>query len=143
MNDYSKWLPQQINGVAAKKFWEDLKEEKFMYQQCDDCNSPIFYPRVVCPNCMSENLNWHQASNDGKIYSFTVVYKSTNPAFKENVPYIVGLIDLAEGIRVMGNIVGIDDPEALQIGQPVKIEFNKVTDEFTFPVFRVNEGEIR
>jgi uncharacterized OB-fold protein len=136
MSNYNKPLPQQVKGTVTKKYWEDLKEGKFMYQMCDDCGSPIFYPRVVCPKCMSENLTWHQASGDGKIYSFTVVYRPVDPRFKPDVPYVVGLIDLAEGIRVMGNIIGWDDPEGLQIDQPVKIEYSKVTDEFTFPVFR-------
>ena len=138
--EYNKPLPQ-VKGEVSQKYWQALNEEKFIFQKCSDCQSSIFYPRVVCPKCMSENLTWHEASGEGEIYSFTVVYRTTNPVFKNDVPYVVGLIDLAEGIRVMGNIVGTEDPENLAMNQPVKVEFKKVTDEFTFPVFRVIEGE--
>ncbi len=139
MSVYNKPLPAQVKGTVTKEYWEALKEGKFKFQKCDNCNTSIFYPRVVCPSCMSEKLSWKEASGKGEIYSYTVVYKAINPAFKEDLPYTVGLIDLAEGIRVMGNIIGTDDPESLKVGQAVKIEFSKVTDDFTFPVFRVVE----
>ena len=141
MNDYIKPLPQQVKGVVSRKYWDSLKEEKFMYQKCNDCDVSIFYARVICPNCMSENLSWHQSAGKGTIYSYTTVFRTGAPGFTSEVPYVVGLVDLAEGIRVMANIIGWDDPEALQIDQAVQIEFQKATDEFTLPVFRVIKEE--
>src|SRR3954454_19022303 len=91
---------QQLKGSVTKKYWEELNNGKFMFQKCDDCNTPIFYARVVCPECMSENLSWHQASGTGKIYSFSTVYRTGDPRFKSETPFCFGLIDLDEGIRV-------------------------------------------
>jgi uncharacterized OB-fold protein len=141
MDSIIQVLSQQVKGNVTKKYWQDLNDEKFMYQICDDCNSSIFYPRVVCPTCMSESLSWHQASGTGKIYSFTVVYRTVDPRFKSETPYVVGLIDLDEGIRVMGNIIGWEDPEGLLIDQTVEIKYKKLSEEYTLPVFKVVSKE--
>ncbi|MGO4888384.1 Zn-ribbon domain-containing OB-fold protein [Anaerobacillus sp. MEB173] len=143
MNSDNQLLLQQVKGNVSKKYWDNLKEEKFMFQKCKDCGFSIFYPRVVCPKCMSENLSWHQAKGNGQIYSYTVVYRTGDPIFKSETPYVVGLIELAEGIRVMGIIIGWDDPEALQIEQGVSIVYDKVTDDVTLPRFKINrEGVV-
>ena len=143
MNGYKNPLPNSVRGTVSKRYWNELKEEKFIYQTCDDCNSPIFYARVVCPNCLSDKLSWEEASGKGEIYSFTIVYRTAAQGFKEDVPYAVGLIDLDEGIRVTGNIIGWDNPGEVQIEQEVSIEYHHVSDEVTLPVFRVVKEDNR
>jgi uncharacterized OB-fold protein len=143
MDGFGSVLLQYVKGKVTKKYWQELNNEKFMYQKCDDCHTSIFYPRVICPECLSESLSWHQASGQGKIYSFTVVYRTGDPRFKAETPYVVGLIELAEGIRVMGNIIGWEEPEALLVDQTVELEYKKISEEYTLPLFRVDSGEGR
>ncbi|MCF8565754.1 Zn-ribbon domain-containing OB-fold protein [Alicyclobacillus tolerans] len=134
---YGRPLP--VTKGIAEKFWNALNQEKFLYQRCDDCLAAIFYPRVVCPQCMSDNLSWQTSSGKGNVYTYTVVYKPVDARFKPIAPYVVALIDLDEGIRVMGNIVGWHDPEAIQVGQRVAVEYQRVTDQITLPMFRVEQ----
>jgi uncharacterized protein len=143
MDNIGLELSVQVKGNVTKKYWQELNNENFIYQKCDDCQTSIFYPRVVCPECMSESLSWHSASGKGKIYSFTVVYRTGDPRFKAETPYVVGLVDLAEGIRVMGNIIGWNDPEALLVDEKVTIEYKKISEEYTLPVFRIDSKEDR
>ncbi|ADG05988.1 Zn-ribbon domain-containing OB-fold protein [Kyrpidia tusciae] len=137
MAEYTKPLP--VTKGVASTFWEGLREEKFLYQRCRGCGRSVFYPRVVCPQCMSDDLVWEESSGFGNVYSYTVVYRPVDPRFKPDAPYVVALIDLDEGIRVMGNVVGLDDPENLRMGQRVQVEYHHVTDEVTLPMFRVAE----
>jgi uncharacterized OB-fold protein len=137
MSDYTKPLP--VTKGVASKFWESLKNGEFLYQKCETCDHTFFYPRVVCPNCMSDQLTWNKSSNQGEIYSYTVVYRPVDPRFKADAPYVVALVNLAEGVRVMGNVLDVAEPEQLQIGQRVEIVFDKVTEDVTLPMFRVVE----
>jgi uncharacterized OB-fold protein len=87
---------------------------------------------------MSDRIAWIEASGKGTIYSFTVVHRA--PAqFADSVPYVVALVDLAEGVRMMTNVVGCD-PTAVRIGAEVEVEFDDVTPEIALPKFHLASG---
>jgi len=88
----------------------------------------------MCSHCQHQSLGWVVASGGGEIASFTVVRRGVSEAYPE--PYIVALIDLEEGPRMMSYIVGTD-PESVAIGDAVLVEFEEWSDEITMPVFRV------
>src|SRR5205814_4069294 len=97
-----------------------------------------FYPRSICPACMSDRIAWIESTGRGTVYSYTIVHRA--PAqFAEDVPYVVALIDLAEGVRMMSNVVG-SPPAAVHIGAPVEVVFDDVTPEVTLPKFRLIEN---
>jgi uncharacterized OB-fold protein len=119
----------------AKPFWEAAREKKLIIQKCPDCNKHIFYPRLLCPHCFSENLEWVAASGKGTIYSYTVVMNNSPSAFINDVPYVVALIKLNEGVQMLSNIVECD-PEEVTCDMPVEVTFEKLNEEFTLPKFR-------
>ncbi len=133
MSGYTKPLPEV--QPWTKEFWKAAKEHRLLIQECFDCKAKIFYPRKYCPECWSSNLGWSQASGKGKVYSFTVTMDMVEPKFMEDLPYVLALVDLEEGIRMMTRIVDCD-PAEVHIGMDVEVSFQDVTEEFALPMFR-------
>ncbi|MGF7160372.1 hypothetical protein FHS85_001995 [Rhodoligotrophos appendicifer] len=129
---YEKPLP--VVDPGTEPYWSALRDNKLMLKHCRACNQAHFYPRELCPHCFSDDLDWIEASGKGVIYSYTIARRPAGPAFKADAPYVVALIDLAEGPRMMTNIV-TDDVEAVRIGDPVEVAFEAVTEEITLPKF--------
>jgi uncharacterized OB-fold protein len=135
MTDYKKPLPKSDPVTAP--FWDSLNRGRMEIQRCDDCGTFVYYPRAVCPSCSSRKLAWTPVSGRGTIYSLTIVHRPTNHAFSEDAPYVVALVELDEGCRMMSNIVGVEpDPAYVQIGMAVEIVHDRVTDSVTLPRFR-------
>ncbi len=131
---YEKPLPA-INE-ESRPFWEGCKRHELVLQRCQDCGAFVYYPRALCTACHSDRLRWEPVSGQGTIYSFTVCHRPAGPAFQGDVPYVVALIDLREGPRMISNIVGIA-PALVRIGQSVRVAFEDVTEELTLPKFIV------
>ncbi len=133
MPDYNKPLPYVHE--ENRSFWEGTKRHELCLQKCQDCGKFYFYPRSICPHCFSYNTEWTQVSGRGKIYSFTVAYRTGVPAFRQDVPYSIAIIELEEGVRLMSNIVECRN-EDLSIDMPVEVVFDDVTPEITLLKFR-------
>jgi uncharacterized OB-fold protein len=129
---YEKPLP--VINEESRPFWEGCKRHELVLQHCAACGAFQYYPRALCRACHSDRLGWEPVSGEGSIYSYTVCHRPAGPAFTPDVPYVVALIALAEGPRMVSNIV-TDDPDAVRIGQPVRVTFEDVTDEITLPKF--------
>ncbi|MBL4865028.1 MAG: Zn-ribbon domain-containing OB-fold protein [Pseudomonadales bacterium] len=127
----------KLTELDTKDFWQATKDKILSYQQCDDCNTVVFYPRSHCTGCTSGTLSWKTASGKGTIYSYSIVRQSYHPFYKQKVPYAVAWIDLDEGPRLMSNIVGIDDPSKdIKIGQKVEVEWEE-GEKINFPLFKI------
>ncbi len=133
MSDYKKPLPL-ITGLS-KVFWDGCKENKLLYQKCRDCGRVNFFPKMVCANCMSRNLEWKESKGKGKIYTFTVTYDAAPPEFMSSVPFALAVINLDEGFSILSNIVDCDY-EKLTCDMPVEVVFDPVTTEVTLPKFK-------
>ncbi|MDN4493508.1 Zn-ribbon domain-containing OB-fold protein [Ureibacillus aquaedulcis] len=118
----------------SKPFWDGLMNEKLLIQYCSDCHQYIFYPRTICPHCFSEDISWQESCGNGRIYSYTVVHQAFGQ-FKGDTPFVVGIIELDEGVRMMSRIIG--DKEQIAIDQPVSVVFAKVENELVLPYFQV------
>jgi len=127
--------PMPVVNPWARPFWDGMREEKLMLQKCSDCAKFIFYPRIVCPHCFSDNLEWAQSSGKGTVYSYTVVENNAPSFFQDEMPFVVALIRLQEGVQMMSNIVSCE-PSEVYCDMPVEVTFNKVSEEFTLPKFR-------
>jgi uncharacterized OB-fold protein len=110
-----------INSTTAE-FWKATTEGRFLLQRCDACNIVLWFPRRNCPKCWTENVSTFDAQQTGTIYSYTVVRKGKG-AFKDAGPFVIAYVELADGPRIMTNIVDCDI-DALHIGMPVKMVFH-------------------
>ena len=125
-------LPQPT--PESKPFFDALKERRLLIQRCEECGLAYYYPRPFCPACLSGRVEWEQASGRGKLYSF-VINQRAAPGFV--APYIIAVVELDEGPRMMTNLVDVEpDPELVRCEMPVEIVFDDVDDDFTLPRFR-------
>ena len=117
-------------------YWAALKNHELRMQRCKDCNTLRYPVSPVCYNCLSENCEWEQLSGKGTLGTWIVVETATgNPAWQEVVPYVVALVNLAEGPRITTNIVDIE-PDKLKYGMPLEIVYDDVTPQVTLAKFR-------
>ncbi|WP_101675296.1 Zn-ribbon domain-containing OB-fold protein [Alloalcanivorax mobilis] len=118
----------------SQPFWEGCRERRLLIQYCPDSEKWVFYPRALDPHSWSTNLQWREASGRGTVASFIVVHKPGHPAFVEDSPYVVALIDLQEGPRMLSNVVECA-PDAVRIGMPVQVHWVEQGGE-VLPKFR-------
>jgi hypothetical protein len=131
--------PMPVVNPWAKPFWDAARENTLKIQQCPDCRSFVFYPRIVCPYCFGESLEWVQATGKGTVYSYTIVENNAPSFFQEDMPYVVAIIRLEEGVQMMSNIVECD-PYSVHCDMPVEVVFEKADETFTLPKFRPASG---
>lgn len=120
----------------TRPFWEAARRHELTLQRCRACDRYIYYPRAACPHCLSGDLEWRRVSGRGTLNTFTVVYRGQK-GFSLGPPYVIAIVDLAEGPRLMTNLVGIEpDPAAIRIGMPVEVVFEDVSADVSLPRFR-------
>jgi hypothetical protein len=126
--------PKPLVDSDSKPFWDGLADKTLMIQQCQDCHKHIFYPRYLCPHCFSENITWKKASGRGEIYSYTVVHRAFGP-YADETPYVVAIVELEEGVRMMTRIIG--DREKIAIGKQVEVRFVQLEEDLILPYFEL------
>lgn len=132
----SEQLPIPPENPDSAPYWQAAREERLVMQRCDDCGHIRFPPRLLCPSCHSAGTRWVELSGRGRVASFTVMRRAPAPAFQARVPYVLALIDLDEGPRMMANIVG-DDALEVALDEPVTVCFEaRGPDGFKLPQFR-------
>lgn len=129
MSDGKKPLP--VPTSITRTFWQRAREDVLVLPFCLDCGTYTYYPRSICAQCMSRNLEWRVAAGRGTVYSFDIV-RSPAHGFEDDVPYVIASIDLAEGVRMMANVL-TDDVESVRIGMPVKVVFVELSPELRLP----------
>ncbi len=109
----------------VKVFWDGTAEGKLLLPKCTECQSYIWFPRPFCPSCGSLSVDWVPASGKGTVYTFTVNRRGAGdlPEYRETPPYVLAYVELAEGPRIMTNIVECD-PDSVRIGQAVELVFH-------------------
>lgn len=127
--------PVPITDPATAPFWKAASQGELSLPRCGGCQRVHYYPRAVCPHCGSEDLAWETLSGRGTIYSWTVSRRPAGASFKPYVPYVVALIDLDEGARMLSN-VRTDDVDGVAIGQAVQVDFEEMAEDIALPVFR-------
>ena len=137
-NQYTKPIPSP--DPVSQPFWDGAKAGKLMLPRCSDCNRVHWYPRVICPFCHSMNIEWVEATGKGTIHTFAVQHNRGLVArgWSDEVPYVSAYIDLAEGDRMLTVLKGVDpnDPESIEIGGAVQIEFEEASEDVHIPFWR-------
>ena len=103
----------------TKEFWDATGRGVFLLKRCDSCGVVIWYPRFLCPDCHGTETSWSEASGKGTVYSYTVPRRCQGP-WKDAAPFIVAYVELAEGPRVMTNLVDVE-PEDVEVGMAVEV----------------------
>jgi uncharacterized OB-fold protein len=133
----SSSLPAPAPAVnpETKEFWAATAQGRLLLKRCLDCDSAIWYPRAICPECASPRTEWFEASGRGRIYSYTVNHRGDG-AYKDAAPYVLAYVELDEGPRMMTNIVAADGA-GLAIDRPVEVVFDDTGDGSALPRFRL------
>ncbi|WP_434098941.1 Zn-ribbon domain-containing OB-fold protein [Streptomyces xantholiticus] len=119
----------------TRPYWEAAAAGELLIRRCADCRKPHHYPRDFCPHCWSEDVAWERASGRATLYTWSVVHRNDLPPHRDRVPYTAALVELAEGPRMMTEVVDCP-PERLAVGMELTAVFRAEGDGVTVPVFR-------
>ena len=125
-------LPQP--SVETRAFWDAVQQRRLVMPRCEVCGRLTFPPTVACPHCGASAFAWTDVSGRGTVYSFVVYHRVYHPAFKDKVPYVLAVIALDEGPRMVSNVVGIPTGD-VRCEMPVRVVYEEVRDGFLIPKF--------
>ncbi|MCX5539362.1 Zn-ribbon domain-containing OB-fold protein [Paraburkholderia sp. CNPSo 3076] len=111
----------------AMPFWEAAKDGRLLAKRCADCGETHYYPRDICPQCLSANTEWVESKGKGSIYSCSTMGR-------EEARYTLAYVTLDEGVTMLTNIVDCD-PATLAIGQRVQVVFKPSDGGYPVPMF--------
>ncbi|MFI7015557.1 Zn-ribbon domain-containing OB-fold protein [Streptomyces sp. NPDC050164] len=143
----------------TRTYWDAAAEGRLLIRRCRACGRAHHYPREFCPHCWSEDVVWEPASGRATLYTWSVVHRNELPPFAERTPYVAAVVDLAEGPRMMTEVVGVGELSAgepsageLSAGEPSAGELSagepsagaelEVAFREGIPVFRVVPGAV-
>ena len=111
---------------VSARYWEAAASGTLLYQECPSCGHRQLYPRAMCTACAAEP-EWREASGQGTVHTYTVIRQNWAPPFRDELPYVVAMVELDEGPRMMTNITHCR-PEDVHIGMRVE-SYSVVADE--------------
>jgi uncharacterized OB-fold protein len=127
-------IPVPVPTPETAHFWQGTQAGELRLQRCDDCQHVYFPPRPFCPACACRSVSVFAASGAASLYSYVINHRP-HPGF--NGPYAIAVVTLAEGPRMMANILNMPQtPEALLLDMPLQVTFEKLTEEVTLPYFQ-------
>ena len=127
--------PKPRPAPESLPYWQAAKEHRLALPKCEDCSQFWFPPSRTCPHCLSTNFSFQNVSGRGKVFSFVTFHRVYRPAFAEDVPYVVALVELEEGPRVLTNILGVTH-EDVRCEMPVEVVFDDYDEDVAIPKFR-------
>ncbi|MFJ9946122.1 Zn-ribbon domain-containing OB-fold protein [Streptomyces erythrochromogenes] len=126
----------------TRPYWDAAAEGRLLLRRCGDCGRAHHYPREFCPHCWAgeDRVAWEAASGRATLYTWSVVHRNDLPPFGTRVPYAAAVVDLAEGPRMMTEVV-LCDAADLRIGMPLTVTFREAADGVRVAVFRPAQGQ--
>jgi uncharacterized OB-fold protein len=131
-------VPRPVVPVAnfdSQPFWDGCLEGELRLQRCGACGTFRHPPSPICPHCLSDRHDWVAASGRGTVYSFVVVRETRARGWDKMVPYVLAVIALDEGPRMLSNLTDVA-PEAVKIDMPVEVTFEELDGTTRLPLFR-------
>jgi len=126
-------LPVPDIDDVNRLYFEGTASGELRIRHCRSCGKLFRFAHAWCPECWSQDLDFKVASGRGWVETFTVVHQAPYPSFEDRIPYVIALIELDEGVRIMSNIVDCD-PGEVEIGLPVAVTFEE-RDLVMIPMF--------
>jgi uncharacterized OB-fold protein len=123
----------------TQPYWDAARNHQLALPECLSCRRFYFYPRDHCPVCSGHEVRWRAVSGRGFLHTYVIVHHPA-PGFEADAPYVIAVVELAEGPRMMANIVGIEsDPALLELDMPLEVVFTE-RGPMTVPNFRPAGG---
>lgn len=121
----------------TRPFWDGTKQHRLIMQRCSRCNRFHWLPSPSCQTCGNSELLWEQLKGTGTVYTFTIVHRVVrNTAFAKKTPYLIAVVELDEGPRMVTSIQS-ESMDQVRIGSKVEVTFEDITAEVSLPRFRV------
>jgi uncharacterized protein len=131
-------LSVPISNPFTETFWQACREGRLLVRRCHNCGNAHHPPRPACPICWSAEVVWEEVSGVGTLYSYSVIHENDLAPFSAGLPYVVAVVELLEGPRLMTTIIE-SDIDDLNVGAPVWVAFVD-REGVTIPAFKVTAG---
>lgn len=128
-------VPGPTRTALTEPFWQAAEAGRLILQHCGACDRSVYYPRAICPHCWSDALTWQDASGQGRLKSFSQIWKPGHPGWIPVTPYFVGLVELAEGPTMLSHI--LTDSAALSVGDTLNFAPTAIGDR-VLPCFQAD-----
>lgn len=125
--------PSPLARGQAARFYEAAAEGRIAVGRCGSCGHH-FLPRVLCPKCGSTDVGLADVEGRGTVYSFSIAHRSGQPGYEADVPYVVAVVELTCGVKLMTNLPGVPH-ERVRVGLPVVAVFDEQRDGIAIPQF--------
>jgi uncharacterized protein len=114
-------------------FWEGCREGRFLLHTCGICGK-AYWPASRCLNHGNEAMAWVESKGIGTLYTYTILHKAYTSNMKDKVPYMVGVIQLAEGPFFHSNVMGcaIED---VHVGMQLQARMEPHAAGLIVPIF--------
>jgi uncharacterized OB-fold protein len=109
----------------SKPFWDGLRERKVMIQYSPSADRWVFYPRLLAPGTLADDLEWREVSGEGVLYTFAIARKPTAPPWRDALPQLLAVVQLDQGPRLTTELVDVA-PEAIETGMRVRPVFDDI-----------------
>ncbi|MCM1969114.1 OB-fold domain-containing protein [Streptomyces sp. G1] len=124
----------------TRPYWDAAAEGRLLLRRCGECGKAHHYPREFCPACWAgeDRVAWETASGRATLYTWSVIHRNDLPPFGARVPYVAAVVDLAEGPRMMTEVVGGEGAEpgaGLRVGMELEVTFREAAEGIWVAVF--------
>ena len=124
-------------GRDSRFFWEGTQVGELRIQKCNACGAKRFPPGPACQECSAYDRGWEVAAGTGTVFSYVVHRYPPVPG--KDLPIVIALVDLDEGVRMVGEVVDVADGDAgpeIEIGTRLRVDFRTIDDDLTLPIWR-------
>jgi uncharacterized protein len=119
---------------ATAPYWDATRDQRLVLPWCTHCDRAFWFPREVCPGCLEPDVEWRPAAGTGVVYAASVHHKPGFGRSPDDGPYVVALVELPEGVRMMSNVIGVP-PDDVVVGMPVALAWHPLSDGRHLPMF--------
>ena len=129
-------IPVPIPDADTEPFWEGCREHRLRFQKCRVCGHIRWPASIVCPSCWRNDTEWITASGKGIVYSFAVYHRAFDPAFESEIPYVIAVVQLVEGPKMITNLVECQ-PSDIECDMHVEVAWEDISNNVSLPKFRL------